>query len=260
MSQGVLVDHESFRATKVIWKSYSIFFDNFSLYLPFYLILTLLSAWSVFVLPAEDQDVAANVSTLNLLNQGIVSLFSFISYFAIQAILFYAVIMNLRGVKIGWRQALLRGGPRFLKVIWTSGIAGLLIGIGFLFFLIPGVILSCVYAVTVPVAVVEKRGVSASLKRSRQLTKNRRWKILLANIGLLICAYLVIILCLLPVVAIFSGFDLTPSQNAIVAGLVGAFATPLLISVSSIAAAYQYYLLTNEKEGVDLDSIAAVFG
>ena len=54
---------------------------------------------------------------------------------------------------------------------------GVCAGLAAILLVIPGIIVWCIYAVAIPVCVVERRGVSASLKRSSFLTRGNRWRI-----------------------------------------------------------------------------------
>jgi len=57
-------------------------------------------------------------------------------------------------------------------------IASVLIGLGTLFFVVPGIILAVAFYLIYPVAVLEQHSASETLSRSYQLTKGFRWKIL----------------------------------------------------------------------------------
>jgi hypothetical protein len=65
-----------------------------------------------------------------------------------------------------------------LPLIGLSILYAIAIGLGLVLFLIPGLILLLMWAVAVPSLVVERQGVMAAFRRSAQLTKGSRLKIL----------------------------------------------------------------------------------
>lgn len=67
-------------------------------------------------------------------------------------------------------------GLRVLPVVAAAQIvAGILTGIGFVLFIVPGVILLAVWAVVAQVAAVERTDWLGALRRSAQLTRGARW-------------------------------------------------------------------------------------
>jgi uncharacterized membrane protein len=104
--------------------------------------------------------------------------------------------------------------------------------------------------VAVPVTVIERPGVFASLSRSAVLTKGYRWRIF--------GAYLLITL----LVAILFGVI-----AVVVAPLVGVSATILVewlgsaasSAVGAVLSAVGYFRLRSIKEGVDIEDVAKVF-
>ena len=100
--------------------------------------------------------------------------------------------------------------PRLLALFLLSIVVGVLVWIGLLFFIVPGVILALMWIVSTPAMMVENKGVFESMSRSSELTKNNRMRIL--GVGLLLLvAYLVLALIIIllaaitPVLAIIGG-------------------------------------------------------
>jgi uncharacterized membrane protein len=62
--------------------------------------------------------------------------------------------------------------------IGVSVLAWLAMVLGLVLLVVPGIIAFCTFAVAVPVLLRERRGVIASLGRSRELTEGHRWKTL----------------------------------------------------------------------------------
>jgi len=67
--------------------------------------------------------------------------------------------------------------PVVLPLIGVGILAGIAIGIGFLLFVIPGLILLTIWAVIAPVIVVERSGVMDSFGRSRELVRGNGWQV-----------------------------------------------------------------------------------
>ncbi len=66
---------------------------------------------------------------------------------------------------------------RIPLVVGLSIVMGLGVGLGFVFLIVPGVILALMWSLAVPVAILEDKGVGDSLSRSSQLTKGNRGRI-----------------------------------------------------------------------------------
>lgn len=76
--------------------------------------------------------------------------------------------------------------PRLLSLVVLQLIVGILIAIGLILLIIPGIIISLMLIVSVPSMVVEGRGIFESMSRSSELTRGNRMRIL--AIGLLVLA------------------------------------------------------------------------
>ncbi|MBU6337985.1 MAG: glycerophosphoryl diester phosphodiesterase membrane domain-containing protein [Acidobacteria bacterium] len=76
--------------------------------------------------------------------------------------------------------------PKLLPLLGLSIVVGILVTIGLIFFIIPGVILALMWLVAVPVMIIEDKGVFDSMSRSGELTKSNRWRLL----GLIIVIYI----------------------------------------------------------------------
>jgi hypothetical protein len=140
-----------------------------------------------------------------------------------------------------------------LKLIAPLGITSLLVGIGaglgLALFVVPGLVLMCLWSVAIPVCAVERLTPTGSLKRSMEMTKGYRWSIF----ALMVIVGLGLMLVSLVIGAIF--------------GSVNIFLTTVLVSIAgvifgsfhSVMVPTIYYGLLVNKEGVSLDSLAKVF-
>lgn len=97
--------------------------------------------------------------------------------------LIYALMRVIQtGVAPGVNESYRWGLSKLGKVCICAFMSGLLQTIGFLFLIIPGIIIGLSLELVYPVAVLENRSASGVLRRSYELTKGHRWKILGASI------------------------------------------------------------------------------
>lgn len=184
-------------------------------------------------------------------------IFAVLSAIATAATVFI-VSESYLGRPLGPGQALARATPLLWRLILCSILTALLIGLGFLLFLIPGIILICGLLLAFPVLVLEPGATaSAALSRSWALTRGARWRMF----GLLLT---LIVLLYVPIVAIGAlaaiflptaepGSALTGGLVTLaVAGVVQLFLYPLFYCVLTVA----YYDLRVRKEGFDLEVLA----
>lgn len=95
------------------------------------------------------------------------------------ATLSYGVFKQMRGQPAGLGDCISVGFKRLIPVIGVALLTGLFIAGGFMLFVIPGVILACMWWVAAPAAVVENIGVSQAMSRSSALTSGNRGTIFL---------------------------------------------------------------------------------
>ena len=81
---------------------------------------------------------------------------------------------------------------KLVAIILLQIVVAILVGIGLLLLIIPGVILALMWSVSMPSLVVEDKGVFDSISRSSELTKHNRMRILGVVIVVLVL-YLVIV-------------------------------------------------------------------
>ena len=76
--------------------------------------------------------------------------------------------------------------PKLLPLLGLTIVLSILISIGLVLFIIPGIILALIWFVAVPVLIIEDKGVFDSMSRSGELTKGNRWRIF----GLMLVVYI----------------------------------------------------------------------
>ncbi|HEY2873947.1 MAG TPA: hypothetical protein VGJ56_18625 [Reyranella sp.] len=166
--------------------------------------------------------------------------------------LVYGSMQALRGRRVTIGECLSEGLKRLGAALGVAILSGIGVFLGLLLLIVPGLILGTMWAVAVPAAVIEQRGSTAALSRSQELTSGRR--------GRVFGAYLVALLLMWVgamvtegVLTVITGFRSTATHIGLWAfsALFEAFTACLLATL--------YYYLRREKEGVDIDQIAAVF-
>jgi uncharacterized membrane protein len=132
------------------------------------------------------------------------------------------------------------------------------VGLGFLLFIVPGVLLALKYAVAIPVAILEQNGVSASLSRSGDLTQGDRGRIFLIYLLLFILLFAAGLVWQIPagIVARIIAGGATP-QLPVSAQIVLQFGTfvsrSILAPIMTIAFTLVYYDERVRKEAFDLE-------
>lgn len=114
-------------------------------------------------------------------------------------------------------------------------LAGIAIAIGFVLLIVPGLILITIWAVVVPVVVIERTGVFEAFGRSRQLVKGSGWQVFGVLILLFIAAFIVQILIAAILGEIF---------DSVFGFALGILITSLLLSpLTALAASVIYFEL-----------------
>ncbi|CAM5765915.1 hypothetical protein LMIY3S_01643 [Labrys miyagiensis] len=180
----------------------------------------------------------------------VVAILVFVLYLAMQGAITYGAFceMRNRGFTIG--EAFSKGLSRALPLLGVAILASVLIMLGFVAFIVPGLILSCMLYVVIPVCVVEGRGVFESMGRSGELTRGYRWQILGLFLIVMIGSWLGSEL----VVALLKAFG-----GDVVGGLGDIAVQIYAIAFGGVLSALAYYRLRSIKEGIDIDRIADVF-
>jgi hypothetical protein len=174
----------------------------------------------------------------------------------------FVVSESYLGRAITAREALARAGPYVGPLIVASLLVGLLVMVGFILLVIPGMIILCGLALTVPAVVVESASPLDAMGRSWTLTRGYR----LRMFGLFVLIFLLI---LVPYIAVMGAFGIASAMFAatgakgmgagiILAGTVVAAVVQLLLSpLYQAALVVAYYDLRVRKEGFDLEVLAS---
>ena len=128
--------------------------------------------------------------------------------------------------------------PRLLSIIGLQILLGIIIFVGLIFFIIPGIILALILAVALPALVAEGIGIFDSMSRSAALTKDNRMRIL--GIGILVILIVFGIAILVSVLG-----AITPVLGAIAGLVLGILLYPYLYMLTAVL----YFRLVELKEG-----------
>jgi hypothetical protein len=178
-------------------------------------------------------------------NEGILGLIGSLVQLVAGAWLLGSVIRIVQDVeedgRVDWSVGEILGSVtgRLISIILLEIVLAILVGIGLLLLIVPGVILALMWSVSMPSLVVEDKGVFDSLSRSSELTKDNRMRIL----GIV----LIVVLIYIAIIAI--GVALTaavPVLGVIAMIIVGVLAYPYVSIISTVL----YYRLVELKEGV----------
>jgi hypothetical protein len=172
-------------------------------------------------------------------------------------ILIYGTVQSLRGRKAGIGECVRHGFSCLPAALGVGIIALVAYILGLITFIAPGLFLVAIWAVAIPVAVAERVGIGASFSRSAALTRERRWRVF----GALVVSWIIyavvyvaiLIATLVPLMGVGRG---NGWWIAVIPGWIGASVMQAYLSALS---GVLYYFLRRDKEGADIESIAAVF-
>lgn len=137
--------------------------------------------------------------------------------------------------------------PVLLPLFGLGIVAGIAIGVGFVFLIVPGLILLTIWAVAAPVLVIEQAGVFASLGRSRELVRGNGWQVF----GVIVAIFafeMVLGLVLSAIGAI--------GDSAVLRSIVQIGVNVVLAPVSALAASTIYFALVAARPALPGEGFA----
>lgn len=172
----------------------------------------------------------------------------------------YGVVQQMHDKTTGLGALVTAGLQSLGRVFLTGLVTGLIIGLGMLMLIVPGIIATVLLYVAIPVAVMEKKGVGDAMRRSADLTRGSRWAIfgaallmMLVTIGVFMLLGLVFATTTTTSVA---GMEYEVDHLPLWLEIV----IPLLLQpMTATLASVCYVMLRQGKENVDVQQIAAVF-
>jgi len=167
----------------------------------------------------------------------------------------------VRSITVSGALGAIRG--RIVGLAVTMIVVGLVAFLAFLLLIVPGVIVSLAWALTIPVAVLEERSMLDAASRSSELTKGSRLRVALV--------YVLFVLIML-VVSIALGFfvglityvtqgswtPVVPTRGLQVANVISSYLSQCLAApLMTIGLSLLYYDLRVRKEAYDLELMMA---
>jgi hypothetical protein len=184
-------------------------------------------AFVVYVVAAAIETVVGLLGLIGALLAGIVSI---VAAFLLQAALVKAVEDVRDGrADLSLGETLQAARPAVGRVAITSILAGIAIVIGFILVIAPGLFLLTIWAVIVPVIVIEGAGTSAAFARSQALVKGYFWQVF----GTLILVFIVLLAVGLVIGLILAGLPLA-ARNFISSIVSGTLVSPFLALVLTL--------------------------
>lgn len=228
---------------KLLGKSFDIYLRN----LPAFCLLSVmvLAPWIVLHIVANQGPSSPGLEAVGSILQSVLGM-------VLTGAVTYGVVQHMRDQKVGTGQLIAVGMQSFLRVLVTGIVTGLIIGIGMLLLVVPGLIAMVILYVAIPVAVIESKGVGDAMRRSAELTRGSRWQIFFAAL----------LVGLVYVGAVLIGTFLMATTVDDTARLPTWFELAIAILLTPFSAcmgAACYVMLREGKENVDVQQIAAIF-
>ena len=174
--------------------------------------------------------------------------------FLLQAILVRSAILSLDGRPPDYPASVALALRLLLPMAGLTIVTSLMIAVGMLLFVVPGIIAYIMVIVSVPAMIEERRGVIASINRSAQLTAGSRWRIF-GLIAIVFVGWAVLAYVATAVVTPGSDFE-QPTVPALAAE---ALVSSIMAMVMAALVAALYLELRAIKEGDDGGRLAEIF-
>lgn len=198
----------------------------------------------------------ADMVTAGMLVAGISFVVSIVCSVIMQGVVTHTVVADLLGRKSTLGESFGVALRSFWVLLAVGIVAGLAMTLGLILLVVPGILIFLIWFVAGPVVVAENAGVGRALQRSRELTRNHRWWLLL-----LAFVYIVISWILGTVVGI-AGMAMVGFQPDSALNIVSLVFAPLVQAISTLLwaaiIAATYVELRAVKEGGG-QTIAAIF-
>ena len=115
--------------------------------------------------------------------------------------------------------------PVLARLIWVTLLTGVMVAVGLLLFIVPGLILITIWSVAIETVVAERKTVFESLRRSRELIQGNGWRVFLFLVVLALILLMAATLALLVAAPFGTGL----LGAAVSAFAVAAFVNPIIV-------------------------------
>jgi len=160
------------------------------------------------------------------------------------------------GMSSGWRQSAAAGLRRIIPIVIVTVVAAVLITIGFVFILVPGIFLATSFAVATPALMIERVGPIESLKRSWRLATGERWRIFGAGLSMIVIS--IIVFGIIAVIVYLALSGLAGLSDGDTSYYVQQIMTLLSIPLTAAVGAVLYVDLKVRKEDLDSAELGAL--
>lgn len=161
------------------------------------------------------------------------------------------------------RAAFNRVKGRFLRLVGVEILVGLLLIVGFIALIIPGIILMCRTVVAVPVAMLEDESPASAISRSMDLTKSFGMQVFLIILLVWALAWVTTVVFQMPFI-VLAAMQKTGQQLPLIWQILQHLATfvseTIIGPIGTIAFCLMYYNLRVRKEAFDLQHLMASLG
>jgi hypothetical protein len=187
---------------------------------------------------------------------GIVNILGGLAGLVLQAAIIRISAGELDGRRPDVGASLGAGLRKLLPLVGLVIVIGLAVGVGVVLLIVPGVMIGLVWSVAVPSYVVERIGVFDALRRSADLTRGNRWRIL----GLYLLFGIAVLLVDMVVFTIGGGvFAVAQGRGGLLVLVLTVVVGMLSAMLGATLAAVLYTDLRRAKEGIGAEGLAAVF-
>jgi hypothetical protein len=179
---------------------------------------------------------------------------------AAQAATVFAVSDLYLGRATGLRECYRRVGSKAIRVILILILTGLVVAVGFVLLIIPGIILLCRTAIAVPVSMLEDSKSIRSIERSMELTKGFSGQVFLIFLMVWVLTWLVAIIFEIPFAFLVQAQHTVPFATLLLQHLSSFVSQVLVGPIATIAFSLMYYNLRVRKEAFDIQHLMASLG
>ncbi len=194
-----------------------------------------------FVIYLAAAIIAGLLGLIGVFGFFLASIVEFVAAFLLQAALVKAV-QDVRDGRadLSFGQTVSAATPYIGPVAIASILAGIAITIGLILIIAPGLFLITIWAVIVPVIVIERSGALASFGRSRQLVRGNGWHVF----GTLVLVFVILIVVDFVLGLIFLALPLL-LRNGLSTVISGTLIAPFIALVVTLI----YYRLSGASDG-----------
>lgn len=202
----------------------------------------------------QEDESAAYVREGLPMGELVANLLTYFLSFAMTGAVTYGVIRRLNQEPAGFFESVRVGLGRFFPALGTGIVVSLVVGIGTLLLIVPGIYLSAMLAVAVPAAVVERIGVGGALARSRSLTLGHKWRVLGVSVVVMLLSVLLSF-----ALGVVGGLATSGDGGSAVMWIAILAAILTTGTLQPVCFAVAYHDLRVVKEGVSVEDLAKVF-